>query len=829
MQKVFAFTAGLLFCVSAAHGQDYMSAELRASVEKLKQEVAAQPSDNGNAQTRARVMWEWINAFSLTGRHVPPNATLSINVILGLKPDAPVSLRLRQTLDNYVYEFALRDENPEALGTIEMETPGPFPSESFQTLRVTYTVGELGMAKGGVIVLGRHFISSAALWQRDDPVADNYVSIRSSHADAAFADVEVPIAGMHGGSRGQVAYRLDGTSLAKGDTVTITYGDTSGGGAGYRLQSYSNDGVQLPIYADLEGNGYLLSLPIATYEVVGKEVFAFHGFAPSVLATDEKFDLTLRAEDLYYNRATGPIPAVGITLNGESFMRLPEGGNPIQILTDLSFENPGVYRFAFASPDGSVSGVSNPIWVQDDPQHRIYWGETHGHSGFAEGAGSADGYFEFGRDDAKLDFLTLSEHDVWMDDFEWKVINDAVARFSEEGKFILYPGYEWSNRRAKGGHHNVFFRRAGMDRVPVQDAPVLTQLFLQLHEKHDPQNVLVIPHAHQLGDWRISDVYVERLVEIMSMHGTFDWFGDKYLQAGREVGFVGASDDHMGHPGYSVGGSSSTRQRGGLAAVYSPELSTDSVFDALRNRQAYATSGARIIIDANLNGNPMGVRQAFAAERRIEARVMGTSPIDKIDVIKNGTVITTQEFAAAKMDSHVFVQVSFASQSESTGRDNPRGYRPWEGVLEVSGATLKGVESTGFQDRRHERARVDSEDGNKVNFVTATRGRANNIVIELDGVSKSTSIRIQLEQTVETGTAPIRVRRSARIPSADVNFDFAKMEDGRMTHEFQVGRYRDHLGLRLINPESPLDQNFEFKDSENPLQGDYYYLRVRQL
>ncbi len=832
MKKLLAPLTCFAVCVYAASAQDYMPEQLRASVEDLKQDSVAQRSNNASAQARARILWEWMNAFSLTGRHLPPHATSTINAIMGHDADAPVSLALRTALDNYVHEFAVRDGNPEALGAVEVETPGPFPAESFQTLRVTYTVGDLGMIEGGIMLLGRHIVSSAAFWQRDDPAGDNYVSIRSSHSQASFQNIEVPLRGMHGGFRGaqpQTAYRLEGTALSRGDTITITYGDTSRGGRGYRLQSYSNDAVQLPIYVDLEGRGNFFFLPIATYEVVGREIYAFHGFAPSVLAVGEAFDLVVRAEDIYYNRATGAIPDMAIALNGEPFMRLPPGGNPIQILTGLSFDEPGVYRYSFASPDGRMTGVSNPIWVQENPKERIYWGETHGHSGFAEGAGTADGYFEFGRDDARLDFLTLSEHDIWMDDYEWKVINDAVARYSVEGKFILFPGYEWTTRRGNGGHHNVFFRRAGLDRVPVQEAPLLTDLFLGLHAKHDPNDVLVIPHAHQLADWRTSDVYIERLVEIMSMHGTFDWFGERYLEAGREVGFVGASDDHLGHPGYTVGGSSSIRQRGGLAAVYSKELTTDAVFDALRNRQAYATSGARIILDATLNGHPMGERQPYAAVRQIRGRVIGTSPIDSIEVVKNGEIVSVREFATAKMESHLFVQVSFTSSSEATGRDNPRGYRPWKGTLEVSGAQLQSVRTTGFQDRRHEWARRDSADENTVNFETATRGRMNNFVIELDGVSEATSIRVQLEQTVETGTAPIRVRPSAPIPSADIRFVFTNVENGRITHEFQVGHYRDQLGLRFIDPNSALDREFEFKDSNDPLPGDYYYLRVRQL
>ena len=62
---------------------------------------------------------------------------------------------------------------------------------------------------------------------------------------------------------------------------------------------------------------------------------------------------------------------------------------------------------------------------------------------------------------------------------------------------------------------------------------------------------------------------------------------DRKLFRGREVGFISASDDHLSHPGYASGSKRGFRQRGGLAAVFSSELSIDSIFDALRRRRIY--------------------------------------------------------------------------------------------------------------------------------------------------------------------------------------------------------------------------------------------------
>src|SRR6185369_553104 len=101
----------------------------------------------------------------------------------------------------------------------------------------------------------------------------------------------------------------------------------------------------------------------------------------------------------------------------------------------------------------------------------------------------------------------------------------------------------------------------------------------------------------------------QRLVELYSVHGSFEWFANRFLQNGFELGFVGAADDHLAKPGLAPPPLSSVAQPGGLAAVFAAEDSVDAVFDALRGLRSYATSGQRLLLDGSLNGFAMGTRQ----------------------------------------------------------------------------------------------------------------------------------------------------------------------------------------------------------------------------
>ena len=231
-----------ILCFGALQGvamsQDYLAPDLRTAVEALKADVAREATSNETARDRARVMWQWANAFALSERFIPVNVTAITNAIMAILPEDPVPPRLMKGLDDFIREFRVRDEQPDAIGSVSLDSEGPFKAESLQSIALTYTVGSLAIEEGGRVVLARNFLSDSGMWQYNDPGGDNFVSIRSSNPLVKFSKDEVQIQGMHGGFRRaapQLAYRIETGTLSEGDTFTITYGDKSGGGSGYRI------------------------------------------------------------------------------------------------------------------------------------------------------------------------------------------------------------------------------------------------------------------------------------------------------------------------------------------------------------------------------------------------------------------------------------------------------------------------------------------------------------------------------------------------------------------------------------------------------------------
>ncbi|NIP14730.1 MAG: DUF3604 domain-containing protein [Pseudomonadales bacterium] len=810
---------------------DYLTPDLRARVEKLKADVAQLPTNTTNVSERSRLLWDWANAFSLDGGVLPVNLTQAVSFVFAY-PDLMEDRH--DIIDGFIQEMTLLDQEPEALGTVAIDS-GPFEAASFVTLRQTLTVGSKAIQAGGGILVARHFQPNYGLWQTSDPSADNYLSIDTSAADVSFTTDTTPMIGMHGGFRrpaDALVFRVASGTLRPGDTVTLTYGDRSQGSRGFLMADFASDMMPLPLYVAFTGSGRFFSLPIQPVVVIGGPAAGVHAFAPSVVQAGEPFTLAIRAQDRFYNRASNGHPDWLVSLNGEPFREVPASEQPITLLREIEIAAPGVYRFTVASRDGEISGRANPILIKETVGERIFWGDTHGHSGFAEGIGTPDFFMRWARDDARLDFVTHSEHDIWLDDGEWERLRSNARSYTREGEFVAFLGYEWTVRNTHGGHHNVLFRTpGGRNRLAAPFYPSLSKLFAGLRGNAQPRDVLVIPHAHEAGDYRTSDPELEHLVEVMSQHGNFEWFGQAYLQHGHQVGFTAASDNHLSQPGYSAPKNGSLAQRGGLGAVIARARTSDSLFDAMKQARTYATSGERIILEFSVNGTTMGQRGPFAGSRAVTGRVIGTAPIDSISVLRNGEEIWQRDFltdtANVPGSSDAFL-LTFASVSNPRQPgDNPRGWRHWRGTIKVSDAKLISATGMDFHNQLLQRIEVDAEDPSLLRFSTITRGDTSSIRLELDDASRATEVTISLEPSTETGAAPATYGGHQQLPGAQVTLEMRDFEEGATAAQLPAGQQADTIRLRRIISEGTLEASFAF-DDVSERQGDYYYVRVRQ-
>ena len=132
------------------------------------------------------------------------------------------------------------------------------------------------------------------------------------------------------------------------------------------------------------------------------------------------------------------------------------------------------------------------------------------------------------------------------------------------------------------------------------------------------------------------DARLERSVEVHSDWGTFEWLLHDAFEQGYRVGILANSDGHKGRHGASHPGASLFGAYGGLSCLLAPELTRAGLFDALRQRHHYATTGCRLLLDT---------RAAFDAEAELYADdpLLGPTTIEPARNAMMGDILRSDE------------------------------------------------------------------------------------------------------------------------------------------------------------------------------------------
>ncbi|MBE6036606.1 MAG: DUF3604 domain-containing protein [Clostridiales bacterium] len=582
-------------------------------------------------------------------------------------------------------------------------TVSVFPEEATVgqpvTVKVTYTVGEDVIYANGVLRFTIPFGFVAP--QVEMPIYPGYTTAETTRSNAS---VKTFIVKNDWWKRGpdrtkpenvcehvgtHVWVRVLGHDLLPGDQVILTYGDTS-----YTKQAAgricrTSGPVQFDVATDQRGDlaapysGYYRIQDPAIMEVYAEQAEAFEVVIPSDLEKGKTVLAHIFAIDRFHNLAQSYTGTALCKVNGkpvgELLFSADDCGIKKLILTPDTL---GTLRVT-AEAEGMETGKSNPAVVTEaitGPRH--FWGDMHGHTGIQWGRGSGRSYYEYAKEVACVDFCALTDPDagrytnnnatckdslsVYMSDKQWKEIQDVNKQFHEEGRFIPLLGYEYHNDAPNpefGGDRNVYYESYDEPIRRCCDEGSYTPKELWAQLKEQKVRALTIPHHTakkvMLGSWELHDPEIQRLVEIYSSWGNSECEGCERpiiggavyedhsvqyaLSKGYRLGFVTGSDSHAGTPGYChwVFSSDFEGYRGGLTCIMTDKLTKQSLFDALYNRQTYATTGQRILLEFTVNGAPMGQEIPLAENpvRELKVKVLGTDEIDHVEIISMGHTV----------------------------------------------------------------------------------------------------------------------------------------------------------------------------------------------
>jgi hypothetical protein len=329
----------------------------------------------------------------------------------------------------------------------------------------------------------------------------------------------------------------------------------------------------------------------------------------------------------------------------ESDVMLPSGHAQFEYFQAYDVDNPLVAR-------------SNPMGRPDDfGGYNVYFGDLHTHYlGLTDDALRQP--FEYAYWFSLLDFCAcVYQHNSCNDRFTqdiWHHYLDVNEEYNSSGELVTICGCE---TYISCGHRIAYFRSAqeardfkvAWERGPeydlgdphlAADVPEPEALWAAL----DGFEAITVPHHTRYiwpADWERPLAPSERLVEIYSRWGTSELGGphsvQEALSKGHRLGFIASTDNQMAQPGNGPFGVNDGR---GLAAVLATDMTREALYDALKARRCYGTSGEQMLVYFALDEMPMGSElEGYTGPRTFTVRAAGTQPLTTVELLRNNKVI----------------------------------------------------------------------------------------------------------------------------------------------------------------------------------------------
>ena len=628
------------------------------------------------------------------------------------------------------------------LGTVRLEPHEPVIAGSVGQWTLIYTVGSYGVDEGGTLKLAQRFASDWQVPQFDRPAEPGYTTV-TTNGQAKLRPYYHTKAHERPWMKCLVIDVYDG-SLAPGDTVTIILGNQSQGSPGIRAQTFQEAAHEFRLLVDPTNASVARRLPTSPlFPVLPDSPTELVCILPTQVEVGQSVEMFVKGQDRWGNPTLTP-EDTAFTWQGEGQAGI-DGDR-------LVIHNPGTGYIQVKATVETATLVchSNPITAHDTrPAMKRFWGDLHAQTDATVGTGSEEEYFTFGRDVARLDFASHQGNDFQITDEGWQHLNEVVRAFHQDGEFVVFPGYEWSANTTAGGDRNVFYLKEGQPifrsshwQVPHvledQNSPAhpASTLFERIRQYVDPNEVLL--GAHVGGRYADINSYFDQelgpLVEVVSCWGIFEWLLWDAFDKGYIVGVMGNSDGHKGRPGAEGPGAGEFGISNGLTCVLAETLTRKAVFRALKQRRCYGTSGPRIDLAFDVNGQPMGAVIEASGSLTARASVKGTAPIESLILYRGKESYKTVQAAQfSACDDSPRLRVSWRGS-----RIRGRGRRvTWDGAIRLTEARIQSARTFAFD------AATDgilSQTERELTFASSTTGDTDGIDLMLENADQGNLI-----------------------------------------------------------------------------------------
>lgn len=721
------------------------------------------------------------------------------------------------------------------------------------------------LAAGTLLAFARRWPSDWGLPQWAQPDAPDYLRVSAGTGVA----VHLSNARLH------LFHPFDHVTLIElldrvaADTVIrIAFGEGVEGGPGLTAQTFIEEASPLSIRLSVAprpefptGAGgspstlasrEFVEVARPTIRVVGTDAHRLVLTVPSCGRRGEAVSAHLRVEDRWGNpaRLDHPVVVSGV----DSALKLPPSG---WCRFEVRFAEAGVHRLhARVDALADFATTSNPIRIEDGVSARagpstaekvgtapmLVWGDPHAQSVIGCGARTIDAYFRHARDFAATDFSSHQANCFLVSGEEWVETERVTARMNEDARFVALLGVEWSAASHLGGDHNLYFPGDGAELRRCSHEFVADKSDLDsdlrhvddLHAHYRGSDTLIALHVGgRTADLRFHEPSLDRLLEVHSTHATSEWFLLDALRRGYRMGVTAGSDGVDGRPGASHPGHMAVRNlRGGLTAVETAGLHRGAIYEALKARRCYATTGERILLSFRAGDWRMGEEVVFdrangAALPRFEVRVEGTAPIAAVDFYRDDRMMATRDLLSEAGPLSDRIRVSW--QGASAQGNWQRARMQWDGSLRIDGARIVDAIPWAF-DSPDETLTPNGDNG--VAWRSVTAGDPDGVILALEGLDSPGGRDSPVgRESPEHGNRPDPfAQASLSFSSSPLSVHCPLGSIGSSGWAFELQDPWRRLELRRLPlADPPLGVAFEFEDQEPTTGAHAYWVRVRQL
>ncbi|KAK51056.1 PF12228 domain protein [Bordetella bronchiseptica GA96-01] len=707
------------------------------------------------------------------------------------------------------------------MGSATIDPTGAFEAGSFASFTLTYTAGYFGIDDTGSIKIVHRFASDMGKPQFTDPQGWNYTTVEAGNGAVLHVEYD--------GKRNirpwdkTLFIRVVRGYLEEGEQIIVRFGDTRQGSPGMRVQTFHEPTFEFKVLVDAFATYNYVEIEASpTISVVAGPPVRYKAVLPSLSLAGQPLRLGFKGEDKWGNPSD---QAQGrYTLRSNLRMaRMPESfemaaGAYAHAIEGIVAAETGDLRLEVLHGDRVVAR-SNPCRVAAQAARNHYWADLHGQSEETIGTNSAEELIQFARDRAFLDAMSHQGNDFQITQEFWEHLNTLTARYDEPGRFVIFPGYEWSGNTGLGGDRNVLYLHEGrplhrsshalVDDLSDldSDANSADALFQAIKD----EDAVVFAHiGGRYADITLShDPRIERSIEIHSDWGTFEWLLEDAFKQGYRVGILANSDGHKGRHGASHPGASLFGAYGGLSCLIADTLSRQSLAECLRQRRHYATTGCRAYLDVAAHFDAPARRYAEdprlapdAASTQVRSADMGAilacdtdmvefefdlateAPIESVEVRNRMDVVQTlRPFKPADLGRRIRI-VWEGSEYRGRGRQTV-----WDGSATLQDNAFVDPKPINFWNLDKT---LQQPQPNHLCWQSLTTGGFSGVDVMLEDAGRGTlCIDTELIQ--------------ARIPVADIGLEPLVFENGGIRRRLQVFRLPDenpacHLKARVQVP-----------------------------